>query len=276
MEGVSGIVRQNQSVPGTAEYPKARESFMSELTALVEGLLSGGAGGIVIYDEHYYGRNIDPYRLPRGTRAISGKPPYRPDWPGGLDPSFAGVILHGFHSKQGTRHGLLNHSYEPDIADLDLNGVSVGEIGIEASIAGDLSVPAVMIIGDSAGVAEARALLPGIVCVSVKKSISATAAVCYPLSKNVERIRTAAEQLVGRPPAIEPYSPGRDVSLKITLNNGPYLAAVSKLFSGLMSGDNVLLLKGNSTIAVWSEYWQIKLRAQAAMIQEQSSKADTK
>jgi len=266
MEGVSGIIDHNQSVPGTAQYPEARESFMSELTALVGGLLSGGAGHIVIYDQHHWGRNIDPSRLPKGVRVISGKPPYRPDWPGGLDPSFTGVILHGFHSKQGTRRGLLNHSYEPDIADLDLNGVSVGEIGIEASIAGDFSVPAIMIIGDSAAVAEAHTLLPGIVCVSVKESISAAAGVCYPLSENVEKVRTAADQLVRRPPAIEPYSPGSDVRLRITLNDGPYLAAVRRLFFGLMSADNVLLLKGNSTIVAWSEYWQMKLRAQAAMV----------
>ena len=40
-------------------------------------------GRVVIYDEHYWGRNIDVGRLPDGTEAICGKPPYRADWAGG-------------------------------------------------------------------------------------------------------------------------------------------------------------------------------------------------
>jgi D-amino peptidase len=61
-----------------------------------------------------------------------------------LDASFTGLILLGFHSKRNTGE-LLHHSYEPDIKDLILNGISVGEIGIETAIAGDWNVPLVMI-----------------------------------------------------------------------------------------------------------------------------------
>ena len=85
---------------------------------------------------------------------------------------FPVLILLGFHSKRNTGE-LLHHSYEPDIKDLILNGVSVGEIGIEAAIAGDYGVPLVMITADSAGVAEAETLIPGVVGVSVKQSLSA-------------------------------------------------------------------------------------------------------
>ena len=94
------------------------------------------------------------------------------------------MILLGLHSKDGTPGGLLPHTYEHDIADLILNGVSTGEIGMEAAIAGDFGVPTVMITGDSAGVAEAASLLPGIQTVTTKWSLSETGAVCLPLAEN--------------------------------------------------------------------------------------------
>ena len=43
-----------------------------------------------------------------------------------------------------------------------LNGVSVGESWMEAAIAGDCGVPVLLVTGDSAGVAEAESLLPGV------------------------------------------------------------------------------------------------------------------
>jgi hypothetical protein len=162
----------------------------------------------VIYDEHYWGRNIDVARLPQGTQAICGKPPYRSDWAGGLDPSFAGMILLGLHSKDGTPGGLLPHTYEHDIADLVLNGVSIGEIGMEAAIAGDFGVPVVMITGDSAGVAEAASLLPGIQTVTTKESLGETGAVCLPLAEVTQEIQQTAAQVAAHPPQVKPYSIG--------------------------------------------------------------------
>ena len=200
IEGISGVVSYQQAEPGKAEYELGRRMFQSDLIALLEGLLAGGAKEIAIYDEHYYGRNIDPAWLPQGVTAICGKPPYRADWPGGLDETFDGVILLGFHSKAGTRGGLLPHSYELDIKDLRLNGVSVGEIGMEAAIAGDWGVPVLLVTGDSAGMAEAQSLLPGVEVVVVKEAISESGARCHPLSATAAWIRAAAEAIVRTPP----------------------------------------------------------------------------
>ncbi|MCK5801201.1 MAG: M55 family metallopeptidase [Lentisphaeria bacterium] len=152
IEGVSGVVSYEQAEPGRPEYAVGHRLFMADLLALIEGLSEGGTEEIVIYDEHYYGRNVDLTAIPEHVSVICGKPPYREDWAGGLDESFDGVVLLGFHSKFGTPDGLLHHSYELDIRDLRLNGVSVGEIGMEAAIAGDVGVPVLLVTGDSAGV----------------------------------------------------------------------------------------------------------------------------
>ena len=265
MEGVGGVVSYEQARPGAPEYPQAQGWFMAELVALVEGLKQGGAGRVVIYDEHYWGRNIDVARLPQGTEAICGKPPYRPDWAGGLDESFAGMILLGLHSKDGTSGGLLPHTYEHDISNLVLNGVSIGEIGMEAAIAGDFGVPTVMITADSAGVAEAVALLPGIQTVTTKRSLSESGAVCLPMADVAEKIQRTAAQIVAGPPVVEPYAMGDGADLKVHLHTGPFLETLRRVFASQMIDDRTLALAAHTATAAWAEYWQIKIHCQAEM-----------
>ena len=264
IEGVSGVVSYEQAEPGKREYAFGHEMFMSDLIALLQGLNAGGADEVVIYDEHYYGRNIDMGELVCNVSAICGKPPYRPDWAGGLDASFAGVVLLGFHSKFGTPGGLLHHTYELDIRDLRINGVSVGEIGMEAAIAGDYGVPVVLVTGDSAGVAEAQALLPGTVGVVVKESLGESGGQCYPLCVTSEHIRSAAELVVKTPPQVDPYCT-RGVTLEVELNDGAYLDAVRAHLSSEMTNDRTLVIKTETATAAWATYWHKKLLCQSKM-----------
>jgi len=265
IEGVTGVVSYDQAEPGKPEYAFGQRMFMADLMACLEGLLAGGAGEIVVYDEHYYGRNVDMDALPSQVSVICGKPPYHADWAGGLDESFAGLVLLGFHSKFGTPGGLLHHSYELDIRDLRLNGVSVGEIGMEAAVAGDLGVPFVMVTADSAGVAEAEALVPGVQGVVVKESLGETGGQCYPVAVTAARIREAAEAIVTSPPDVKPYSVGNDVTLEVVLNDGAYLDVVRRELTSDMVGGRTLVLHSDSATAVWAEYWQKKLQCQATM-----------
>jgi len=262
IEGVSGVVSYDQAEPGKSEYESGLRMFKSDLCACIDGLLEGGADEIVIYDEHFFGRNIDPAWLPGRVSVIAGKPPYRADWAGGLDASFAGVILVGFHSKYGTPGGLLHHSYEPDISDLRLNGVSVGEIGMETAIAGDHGVQLLLMTGDSAGCAEAEALVPGVTTVAVKQSLGETDGRCLPLDVTAAMIREAAAGIVADPPAVEPWNIGPDVTLEVSFNPGPYADAVRRLYAEDLNSDGDLLLEGNTATAAWADYWQRKIKAQ--------------
>ena len=258
MEGVTGVVSYEQAEPGKPEYAAARNMFMAELASLVEGLHEGGADGIVIYDEHYYGRNIDLAVLPAYAKAICGKPPFRPDWAGGLDETYTALILHGLHAKAGTSGALLPHSYEHDIRDIRLNGMSVGEIGMEAAIAGDFGVPVHLVTGDAHGIAEARELLAGIEGVIVKEGVGETGAVCSPLDATTREIRDAAKRIVVNPPPVKPYSCGKKVKLEVKLNDTPFRAAMKKLYAKTIK-KNTVIITGKSVTEVWSDYWMKKL-----------------
>lgn len=265
IEGVTGVVSFEQAEPGKPEYPFGQRMFMGDLLALLQGLNAGGADEVVIYDEHYYGRNIDLEELPVNASAICGKPPYRADWPGGLDASFTGVVLLGFHAKFGTPGALLHHTYEPDIRDLRLNGVSIGEIGMEAAISGDYRVPVVMVIADSAGAAEAEALLPGTIGVVVKDSLGETGALCYPCSVTAESIRSAAQAVAQDPPAVKPFTTAGQASLEVEFNDGPYLDSVRRQMSAEMSDERTLVISAPTATAAWAAYWAKKLACQKAM-----------
>ncbi|MEK6795762.1 MAG: M55 family metallopeptidase [Spirochaetota bacterium] len=262
IEGVTGVVSPEQAAPNGSEFEFGRRMFMSDITALVDGLNAGGADEIWIYDEHYYGRNIDLSVMPKNVFCVCGKPPYRADWAGGLDASFNGLILLGFHSKWGTPGGLLPHSYEHDIRDIVLNGVSVGEIGMEAAIAGDFDVPLLLMVGDSAGVAEAEKLIPHVTGVSVKTSIGENGAICFSAQETSARIAAAAKAIVKTPPRAKPYRITEEIYCAITLNDGTYHDAFRSLFAARMSDDRTVVLRGNAVTSVWAEYWQMKLSAQ--------------
>ena len=258
MEGASGIVSYRQVVPGVDDYAIGRAYFMSDLLALVNGLYAGGADEIVIYDEHFDGCNVDITDLPHGTRLIAGKPPYQPDCAGGLDASFTGMILLGLHSMAGTGE-CLHHSYEPDIESIWLNGREVGEIGVEAAIAGDFGVPTLLLVGDSAASEEASALIPDIRYVSVKRSLGATSAECLSLRESAAMITSAAEMTAKRPVGIEPYRYGNTAELEIHLKAGPFQDAYRRHSSKDISEDGVVRLTSSNLTSIWCQYWQIKL-----------------
>ena len=264
LEGVSGVVRPVQSDPSKPEYSQTCEWFMEELLAMIEGLYDGGATEVVVYDEHWFGTNIDMARLPRGVKAICGKPPYQPNWAGGIDSSFAGYILHGFHSMEGTGH-LLAHTYEPDFKAIRLNGVKMGEIGMESAIAGDWGVPLVMITADDKGVEEAQKLIPGVVGVATKISRALHGGECFALEDNCAKIYRAAAGVAEKLPAVKPYKLKGAAHFEADYFDGPYVETLRKMFPKLFIKKNTICIEAKTATAAWAKLWQCKLAVQAEL-----------
>lgn len=258
MEGASGIVSYNQAEPGMGEYEFGKRMFMSDLLAVVNGLNDGGADEIHIYDEHFFGRNIDIDLLPDNVVTYCGKPPYQKDWAGGIDATFAGMILLGLHSMQGTGE-LLHHTYEPDIERIYINNILVGEIGVETAIAGDYGVPLLLITGDSAGVEEAKGLVPNVRSVVVKESKAVTGALCYPISVTKRNIYNSAKKIALDIPVIEAFTIGKSVVLKVQLFSGNFKDKFVEQFPWYIKNDIVTITAKTMTIA-WAEYWKMKLK----------------
>lgn len=265
MEGVTGVVNYDQVTPGRPAYEFGQRMFMNDLLALLNGLTAGGVEEVILYDEHKTGCNIDLAALPEHVTAICGKPPYRPDWAGGLDESCSGMILLGLHAKAGSAPALMPHTYEHDIADLRLNRRSIGEIGLEAAIAAEHGVPTLLVVGDSAGAAEATALLPGVHTVAVKESLSESGAACLPPAATARLIREAATKIAKSPPPVNLFTAGSPLRLKVELRPGLYQQSFARLFSAYMTDDSTVVIEDASVTGAWARYWDMKLKAQTTL-----------
>jgi D-amino peptidase len=264
MEGASGITSYAQVDPADREYREGRDLFMADLLALLNGLSEGGAE-VVVYDEHRDGRNIDLTRIPDSVSVVTGKPPYRKDWPGELDGSFTGLVLCGFHGMAGAEEAVLPHTYERAISRMRLNDQPIGEIGLETAVAGDLGIPLLLVTGDSAAIREAIGLRDQVLGVVVKDARGPSGALCYPLSVTTSLIHRAARQVATAPPAIEPWRVDGSVELSVDLEAGEFAAAMERLFGDDFEGERTLRLKGASVTEAYAEYWRRKLEARAEM-----------
>jgi D-amino peptidase len=121
----------------------------------------------------------------------------------------------------GATHVLVNDAhrtmYNPAaIWDARLNGVAVGESGLNALIALHHQVPVVLITGDDATAEEARPFLPGIEAVVVKRSVTRFAAESLHPERSCELIRAGAARALARVGAVPPPAIDLPATLELT------------------------------------------------------------
>lgn len=175
MEGISGVVEWNETSrkQGGADYDRARKLMSLDVNAAAVGALEAGAAEVVVNDAHGGMRNILVEELDERVRLISGSPK-----PLSMMQGVAGndvAMLVGYHSRAHTL-GIMNHTYTGFVTEYRINGVTYGECGMNAALAGHFGVPVVLVTGDSAATREAEELLPGVRTVTVKDPVAQTAA----------------------------------------------------------------------------------------------------
>jgi D-aminopeptidase len=90
-------------------------------------------------------------------------------WPLLLDKSYDAVAWVGQHAKAGSEYAHIAHTQNSSYLDLSVNGISIGEFGQFAMCASELGVRSIFASGDEALGKEAKALIPGIETVAVKR-----------------------------------------------------------------------------------------------------------
>ena len=180
MEGIAGVVHESQTDPAdparAAEYGRFRRLMTREANAAIEGALAAGATKVVVNDSHWFMRNLLAEELHQAAELLSGDPKPR-SMVEGIDSGFDAALFIGYHARAGTPHAVLDHTYADRIHEVRLNGRPVGELGINAALAGVAGVPVAVVSGDSSVAAEARALLgEDVATVVVKQAVSRHAA----------------------------------------------------------------------------------------------------
>ena len=172
MEGVAGIVDWSQCLgPGQA-YEEGRRLLLGEVNAAIDGALEAGATEIVCNDSHGTMNNLDPSELHGQATYVSGrhKPLYMMQ---GLDATADLVFMVGYHGSISGESSVLSHTYNPSvISHVELNGVRVGESGINALVALACQAPVGLITGDQQTIDEADPFLADAELVVVKESFT--------------------------------------------------------------------------------------------------------
>lgn len=174
LEGISGVNEYDDWLPNNVGHQMIRtrmiDLMVGEVNAAVEGALAAGATTVVVRDAHSWSNNLPREKLHKKALLSQGQLIEHP-LPH-LEADFAALVMVGYHAKAGNVRGSLSHTYSRRIRSVHVNGVEIGEIGLNAAIAGELGVPVCFVSGDSEAVQEAHLHLENIVSAETKISHS--------------------------------------------------------------------------------------------------------
>ena len=219
MEGVVGVVTNEQLGPQGFEYARFREFMTQEVNAAIEGALAGGATQIVVSDSHGNGQNLLIEKLQKDVTLVRA-------WPRplmmmqGIDETFAGAVFIGYHTGTTNPQGVRAHTMSSArLADVQLKGISVSEAGINAAIAGHFNVPVIMVSGDDAVVKETQTLLGDVEGAVVKWASGFHSARTIMPEVSYQIIRDKVTKAVRRIKDFKPYKLSGPIQVDVRFKN---------------------------------------------------------
>jgi D-amino peptidase len=203
MEGVAGVVHEDQTDPvdprHAGEYNRFRRLMTTEANAAIEGALAAGAERVLVNDSHWLMMNLLAEELHPAAELLSGGPKAR-SMVEGVELGFDAALFVGYHARAGVAHAVIDHTYTSRVHEARLNGRPVGELAINAALAGTFDVPVALVSGDQALAAEARELLgPAVETVIVKHAVGRFAARSVSPAAACRLIREGTIAALGRP-----------------------------------------------------------------------------
>lgn len=175
MEGVSGVTRWQDVITSGQDYQRARSWMTADVNAAVAGARAAGATEIVVEENHGVEMltNLLLDEIDSEVDVVRGIPRRGITTIAALDGSYDAMFLIGHHAKVGDFPGFGAHtiSYE-EYSDVRLDGHTVSEGEIFATVAAQLGVPTALIAGDDVVCAEMAKVVPGIETAVVKEAMS--------------------------------------------------------------------------------------------------------
>ena len=195
----------DKALSDSRDMPFAREQATREANAAACALFAAGATHVTVWDNHGFGANLLFDRLDRRCDFMLGTG-FTRRFPG-LDESYAGVLMIGYHAMEGTRDGVLAHTYSPyAFRTIRVNGTPVGEIALDSAVAGALGVPLLFLASDEKGCEEGLRFMPWIETVATKKGQGRNCAHSKHPAVVEEEIADSVNRAVTRLPEMRPFS----------------------------------------------------------------------
>jgi D-amino peptidase len=228
LEGISGVVDEEQTSSTGKDYALAREWMVGDANAAIEGAIEGGAAEVVVNDSHGSMRNLVYSQLHPEAILISGggKPLSMVQ---GIDESFDVAFFIGYHARRSTQNATLDHTYTGKPSDVRINGKSYGETGINAGVCGHFGVPVGLVTGCVALCAEVEDALGTALTVAVKQGIARTAAKCFPQAQVRQHLRETAATAVKRSKSFQPLVFAKPTTVELDLMSTEHADSAARI-----------------------------------------------
>jgi D-amino peptidase len=262
MEGVAGLVKweQTDGAQGDVAYHEGRKLYTEEINAAVRGAKKGGATEIVVMDCHGAGKHwsfnsLIPDALdPDCEFVVQQKWTEYTDF---LEHGCDAALFVAMHAKAGTPDGVMSHTVSGQAwRDLQFNGTSVGETGINAALCGTWGCPVLLVTGDDAVCGEATQLLgDGLTTVSVKRGLGRFSARNLTPVRAREAIEAGAAQALSNLAAVRPYDPGKPCEIRIEFTTPDRLVEYRNRRGVEQVADLTLTSRADDWWTAWSQFF---------------------
>lgn len=229
LEGAACVVGTPfTSLNGSSNYAFACRQATREADAAARALFDGGAEEVIVWDNHGQGVNLDYEQLDPRCRILLGTG-YRSRFPL-PEGRYDGLILIGYHGREGTPGGVLAHSYNSvSFQGHTVNGEPLGEMQIDAAFAGKRGVPVLFAASDDQAIAQARESFPWIETVVTKQASAWNFALSLHPQAAVEAIYRGVTAALAREAEMQVYTIREPLHLSLRFRRADE-AAAAKLY----------------------------------------------
>jgi D-amino peptidase len=242
MEGITGVIQPAQLGPTGFEYSLAREWATGEVNAAIYAARTAGATEFVVCDAHGNAQNLLIDKLPEDVRVVRGFP--RPlEMMQGIDPTFDGVLLIGYHASEWSVDAVRSHTISSGrLLGIKLNGAYVMEAVFNAAIAGHFGVPVLFISGDRAAVTELQKTLPQVEGVIVKEPFGFHSAMTVTPARGRQLIQEGVTRALRKAAWPAPYKLKTPIDLEVGFKFTPdaeraaYIPGLSRVDAHFVRG----------------------------------------
>lgn len=249
-EGVSGVVHSSEMHPTGERYEEFRRLMTSDVNAAIAGAFDGGATEVVVNDAHWSMLNIIYEALDQRAEIIRGSNK-RMSMVEQIE-QFDGALFIGMHAKVGHSQGVANETLiGPAMHEMRMNEQPIGEMELNAAIAGHFGVPVIMASGDDCLQEEIRGTFTDMEVAVVKKAIDRWSARCLPHSRALEEIRLKSSQAVKRIKDFPLYQIKGPVEFEIEWTSTAECKRASLIPGSYCKSPRIIAYKGADVYEAW-------------------------
>lgn len=253
-EGISGAVSTDEMHQTGKDYEQFRHWMTNDVNAAIRGAFDAGATEVVVNDSHWNMTNIIFEKLDPRAEIIRG-------WNKDLGmmegiEDCDGALLVGYHAKVGHSDGVANETMLGfEMYEMRMNGEAVGEMEINAALAGNFGIPIIMVSGDDCFAREAREYFGDVETAVVKYAIDRWTARCVSMETAHKRIHESAFNAVKRVKDFTPKQYAGPIELEIEWTSSSECKKASLVPGSYRKSPRIVAYKGNNIMEAWRGIW---------------------